>query len=98
MKKIGIRLFILIILLGSVFFYLKHDLEQDVIDYLIEEKNVDKGDIIVSDSFISNLPGSKNYMVSIKLKNDNRTYRYYRKDGQIILESYTENGREHVLP
>lgn len=36
-------------------------------------------------------------MVSIKLKNDAKTYFYYKNDSsKIILESYTENGREHV--
>lgn len=35
-------------------------------------------------------------MVSIKLKNDAKTYYYYIHHDEIILESYIENGTEHV--
>jgi hypothetical protein len=34
--------------------------------------------------------------VGVKLKNDTKTYFYYKKDGEIILESYVEDGVEYV--
>jgi len=36
-------------------------------------------------------------MVSVKLKNDNKTYYYYKDNGKVILESYVKNGKEHVI-
>lgn len=99
LKNLGITLLILVSLIGSIFLYIsfkKNSLENDVIEYLIEEKNLSKDDIIYRESFISNLSGDKNFMVSIKIKDDNKTYFYYKTDGEIILESYTENGTEYV--
>ncbi|MGP7818245.1 hypothetical protein [Niallia sp. 01092] len=98
-KKIWIVLFVVFILIGSLIAYIKFkekSVEGSVINYLTTEKNISKKDIISSGSFIANLSGNKNFMVGIKLKNDDKTYFYYKGNGKIILESYTENGVEHV--
>ncbi|MCD4838986.1 hypothetical protein LRS37_08875 [Neobacillus sedimentimangrovi] len=76
--------------------YKKSSVEQSVTKYLTTEKNISKNDIISSKPFIANLQGDKNWMVSIKLKNDDKTYYYYKSKNKVILESYVENGVEHV--
>ena len=99
MKEIGIILSVLIIFLGIGFGYIqykKSDVEKSVLEYLTTEKNSSKDDIVSSEPFISNLSGDKNWMVSIKLKNDDRTYYYYKSKNKIILESFVENGVEYV--
>lgn len=99
MRKIGIGLLILFIFIGIGFSYIqykKSSVEQGVIKYLTTEKNILNKDIISSEPFIANLQGYKNWMVSIKLKDDNKTYYYYENKNEIILESYEENGVEHV--
>lgn len=99
MKKIGMVLLILFIFIGIGFSYIqykKSNVEESVIKYLTTEKNISKSDIISSEPFIANLQGDKNWMVSIKLKDDNKTYFYYKSKGKVILESYTENRVEHV--
>lgn len=99
MKKFMIFLSLIAILIGSIFFYIeikKDILESDVIEYLIAEKGLNENDIISSEPFISNLRGSKNFMVSVQLKNDDIIYRYYKNKGKIILESYIKDGMEYV--
>lgn len=99
MRKKGIVVMVLIsILIASPFAYIhykKTSVEKSVINYLTTEKNISKTDIISSEPFIANLQGDKNWMVSIKLKDDNKTYFYYKSKDIIILESYVENGEEH---
>ena len=98
MKKLGIILLALIIFIGIGFGYIqykKSDVEKCVLEYLRTERNISKA-IVSSEPFISNLKGEKNWMVSIKLKNDDRTYYYYKSNNKIILESYVENGVEYV--
>ncbi|MFU0789249.1 MAG: hypothetical protein ACFWT6_04795 [Virgibacillus proomii] len=70
-----------------------------MIEYVTTKQNVPKNDILSSEPFISNLKGDKNCMVSIiKLKNDNKIYFYYQNnDNKIILESYNEDGVEHII-
>lgn len=99
MKKFLVTFGMLAALGGSVFgfiIYQKSNLENAVVDYLISEENIAKSKIITSEAFIANLSGARNYMVSVKLKNDDKSYFYYRENGKIHLESYTENGREFV--
>ena len=101
-KKLGITVLIILIIgiaVSGYVFYAKNKLENDVIEHVMIEKNIPKESIISSDTFIANLPGSKNYMVSIKIENDTNTYFYYKNENdEIILESYTdENGEEHII-
>lgn len=99
MKKLGTILLILLTFIGSGFGYIqykKSNVEQNVIDYLTTENNISKSDIISSEPFIANLQGDKNWMVSIQLKDDDKTYYYYKNKNEVILESYVENGVEHV--
>lgn len=70
--------------------------EARVTEYLIEQESIEENSIVLSDSFIANLPGARNWMVAIKLEDDERTYYYYSQKGQVYLESYTENGIEYV--
>ena len=94
-------MFVLILLLfvgGGLGYiqYKKAVVEQSVIEYLTTKRNISKSDIISSEPFIANLPGDKNWMVSIRLKDDQKTYYYYKNKNKVILESYVENGVEHV--
>ena len=99
MKKIGTILLVLFIFIAIGFSYIqykKSDVEDKVIEYLTTEKNISKDDIISSEPFISNLKGNKNWMISIKLRNDDKTYYYYKNNHKIVLESYVKNGVENV--
>ncbi|WP_026683367.1 DUF3139 domain-containing protein [Heyndrickxia coagulans] len=99
-KKILIMIILIIIVVGSSFafiYYKKSSTKNSVVEYLTTEKNIPKKNIIQSKPFIANLKGNKNYMVSVKLKNDNKTYYYYKDNGKVILESYVKNGKEHVI-
>ncbi|MFB1052263.1 hypothetical protein, partial [Paraliobacillus sp. JSM ZJ581] len=100
-KVIWIPILIIIILVGSFFGFIelkKNSLKNNVVEYLITEENISENEIVSSEPFISNLKGNKNYMVSIKLRNDAKTYFYYQnEDNKIIMESYTEDGEEHVV-
>jgi len=98
MKK-RIMIVLILIFIGVVIGYIpykKANAEHHVIEYLTTKMNISKSDIISSEPFIANLPGNKNWMVAIKLKNDNKTYYYYKNKNEVILESYVENGVEHV--
>jgi hypothetical protein len=99
MKKIGTVVLMLLIFIGIGFSYIqykKSNVEQSVTEYLTTEKNISKNDIIFNKPFIANLQGDKNWTVSIKLKDDDKTYYYYKSKNKVILESYVENGVEHV--
>ena len=99
MKKVITIFLVLIIFIAGGFSYIqykKSDVEESVIDYLTTKENVVWDDIVSSEPFISNLKGDKNWMVSIKLKNDDNTYFYYKTDNKIILESYVKDGVEFV--
>ncbi|KIL51668.1 hypothetical protein KP77_11800 [Jeotgalibacillus alimentarius] len=99
MKKAFMILLILAVLTAAGFGSVKvvqASVEKSVIEYLINEKNIPEDQIVFSESFIANLPGDKNWMVSIRLKDDAKTYYYYRSSGKIVLESYTESGVEYV--
>lgn len=99
MRKALVILLLLILLSATGFGFMKAvqaSVEKSVIEYLITEKNISEDQIIVSEPFIANLPGEKNWMVGIRLKDDEKTYYYYRSNGEVLLESYTEKGIEHV--
>ncbi|MDQ0229100.1 hypothetical protein [Metabacillus malikii] len=100
MKKSRFALFFIlscVVVLFGYFHFLKMNLDNRVVEHLITEQHIPKDTIISTEPFISNLEGNKHLMVSVKLKNDDRTYFYYKgKENNIILESYTGNGTEYV--
>ena len=101
-KKLGITLLVLLVIGIGIFGYIvyeKNKLENDIVDHLVTEKNILEEDILSSEAFIANLPGRKNYMVSVEIKNDTNTYFYYKnKNNEITLESYTDkNGEGHII-
>ncbi len=92
-------LLILLVFIGIPFSYIqykKSEVEESVMKYLMTEENVAKSNIISSEPFIANLKVDKNWMVSVKLKDDDKTYYYYKSNNEVILESYVEDGVEHV--
>lgn len=96
-KNIIIAIVALIVIIGSPFVYVQYKLrsaQKSVTEYLTTNGNIPPKNIIYNERF---LRGNKNWMVAIKLVNNDRTYYYYKDNGKIILESYTENGEEHVL-
>ncbi|WP_232713418.1 hypothetical protein [Bacillus xiapuensis] len=85
-KKIGITLLILLVLLIGIFGYIaykKNEVKNAVEDYLINEEQVKKEDILTLEPFIANLSGDKNYLVLVQIKNDEKKY-YYFKDTKKI--------------
>lgn len=96
MKQILIGLVLLAVLIAAGVTGRLAYVEMRVTEYLIEQESIPEESILVSDSFIANLPGARNWMVAIKLKDDARTYYYYSQKGQVYMESYTENGIEYV--
>ncbi|MBK3497134.1 hypothetical protein JFL43_20320 [Viridibacillus sp. YIM B01967] len=102
MKKAGIFIIVLsIIAIGvfGVFKFKMNTVESAVLNYLITEENIPEDMILNALGFIANLPNERNWMVSVKLKEDDKTYYYYKnKNDEVILESYVENGYEYVYP
>lgn len=100
MKKILIFIFSLLIVIGGIFGYVKYkfiSVENAVNKYLTTEANIPEKSIEYK-PFIANLSGSRNWMVSVKIKGDSKTYRYYKNDeGKIVLGSYNKNGEEIYL-
>ena len=100
MKKVFTFIFILFILIGGIFGYVKYKLytvEKAVLEYLITDENISEEDI-TAEPFIANLSGEKNWMVSIKIKDDTKTNSYYKnKDNKIVLESYVDENYELTL-
>ncbi|MFC7372571.1 hypothetical protein ACFQPF_12910 [Fictibacillus iocasae] len=99
LKKLGIMIGIVLLLIGSVYGYItykKNDVKEDVLHFLTSEKKISEENIVTAEPFIANLRGNKNWMVSVKLKDDSRTYYYYKNDkDEIIMESYTEKQVEY---
>ncbi len=100
MKKVFTFIFILFILIGGIFGYVKYKqytVEKAVLEYLITDENISEEDI-TAEPFIANLSGEKNWMVSIKIKDDPKTYSYYKnKDNKIVLESYVDGNYEPTI-
>ncbi|WP_062514693.1 DUF3139 domain-containing protein [Halobacillus sp. KGW1] len=99
MKKMGAIVFSVLLIIGIGFGYVQYkkvSVEQRVMEYLTTEKHLKESDIVSSEPFIANLRGDKNWMVSVRLKDDERTYYYYRSKGKVVLESYVEDGVEHA--
>jgi len=86
---------VIIIIFGYVQY--KHaSTENAVRDYLFVSEGLSM-DSVETDPFIANLQGHKNWMVSVKIEGDPKTYYYFVNDEeQVVLESYVENGVENV--
>ena len=99
MKKLFKYLFVLIILVGLPTGYIQYKfmkVENAVTDYFLHTERLSEA-AFKTEPFIANLSGDKNWMVSVKVEGDSATYFYYvNNSNQIVLESYVENGREHV--
>lgn len=97
MKKICKYLLGMLLLIGLGFGYVQYKFitaENSVTNYLVHIKPEMS---YKTEPFIANLPGDKNWMVSVKIEGEARTYFYYvNKKKQLVLESYVENGIEYV--
>lgn len=63
---------------------------KEVKEYLTGTEGHAASDIVEMESFISNMPGDENWMVSVVLKGDKGHYSYYydREQDKVLLESY----------
>lgn len=91
---------VLALVIGGIlgyFAYKKNGVEKAVREYLIENGTAES-EIESLEPFVANLSGDKNYMVAVNLKNDERTYYYYKDTDQneVILESYTLDGETYM--
>lgn len=77
--------------------YRKWEVEQAVTEYL-GDKGIKKSKIVSLESFIANLRGDQNYMVAVKLKDDERTYYYYKdqESDDVVFESYVDNQKVYA--
>lgn len=97
MKKI-LKIFfglavVIIIAVGYVQFKFI-SIEKAVIEYLTINKKVPEKNI-VTDPFMANLSGEKNWMVAVTLKGDSKIYSYYlNNQNQLVLESIVEENGE----
>ncbi|MFJ8458226.1 hypothetical protein ACIQ57_03740 [Lysinibacillus xylanilyticus] len=100
MKKIYKISLVLLILLSIIFGYIQfkfNSTNKAVMDYLIDSEGLSK-DSLKTEPFMANLSGSKNWMVSVKIEGDSKTYYYYlNRENKVVLESYVENGVEKVM-
>lgn len=89
----------MIILIGMVIGYVQYKfvtVENGINDYLLHTEGLSEASF-KTEPFIANLSGNKNWMVAVKVEGDSKTYFYYvNKKRQIVLESYVENGMDHV--
>ncbi|MFC4386430.1 hypothetical protein ACFOZ1_01275 [Gracilibacillus marinus] len=92
MKK-GLLIFGIIVLLivMSIYGYVtfkKVSLKNDVEDYLLFT-GVNEDDIVMLTPLIANIEGDKNFQVSVRFKDDENIYYYYKdtKEDKVILES-----------
>lgn len=88
---------VIIIVVGYIQFKFI-SIEKAVIEYLtVNEKVPEKN--IMTDPFIANLSGAKNWMVAVTLKGDSKIYSYYlNNQKELVLESIVkENGEVEIL-
>lgn len=70
--------------------------ENYVTEYVVNVKGIPEASF-KTEPFIANLPGEKNWMVSVKEDGNTRTYFYYvNKENQIVRESYVIDRVEHI--
>jgi hypothetical protein len=83
----------------GIYQFKMYTVEQAVLEHLITEEKIPEDRILKTEGFIANLPGERNWMVSVKLKEEEKTYYFFKdKNDQVILESYVLNGYETVYP
>lgn len=65
---------------------------KEVKEYLVAEGHAES-DIVELESFMANLPGDRNWMVSVGLKGEKGLYSYYydREQDKVILESHNQD-------
>ncbi|WP_099353168.1 hypothetical protein [Fredinandcohnia onubensis] len=101
MKKILTIFLGLVVVIIVVVGYIQYKFistEKAVFEYLtVNKKHPEEN--ITTHPFIANLPGEKNWMVSVKIKEDSKTYYYFlNHQNKVVLESYVdENGVGDVL-
>ena len=94
---LGIALIIsLIIGYGVYDLYKINAVKTFVEEYLEEEGHIDD-EISVLEKFRANLPGDRHWMVAVRLKEDNKTYYYFKTKNMLVLESYVLNSTDNVV-
>ncbi|MBM7608495.1 flagellar basal body-associated protein FliL [Lysinibacillus composti] len=100
MKEIYKYLLGLVAVIAIVFGFVQyqlHSTEKAVQNYLLENEGLSAMNI-ETEPFIANLAGDKNWMVSVKVDDDAKTYSYFLNNkGNVVLESYVENGVVKVV-
>lgn len=71
--------------------------EKAVIKYLTDNKQLSE-ESISTKPFIANLQGNKNWMISVRVEGDAKTYSYFlNDDDKVVLESYVDSGTVKIL-
>ncbi|MDM5333915.1 hypothetical protein QUF56_11815 [Ureibacillus composti] len=100
MKEIYKYLLGLLAVIAIVFGFVQyqlHSTEKAVKNYLLENEGLSATDF-ETEAFIANLAGDKNWMVSVKIDDDAKTYSYFLNNkGHVVLESYIENGVVNIV-
>ena len=100
MKVIYTFILCLVIIIITAIGYVQYKFittENEVMEYLTVNEKL-KEESFKTKPFIANLPGDKNWMVSVMIKADNKKYYYYlTNEGKVVLESIVENGIENVF-
>lgn len=100
MKKILIAISILLIVVSCGFGYVKYKqytIENAVINYLTTDSDI-PSEKIITEPFIANMPGNKNWMVKVNIKGDSKVYSYYKNnEGKVVLDSYIEDGEVTIV-
>ena len=89
-----------VVLVGGITAYIqgKHYVtRKEVKEHLTQNEGIAAADIEDCDSFIANLPGDRNWMVSVGIKGEKGHYYYYydREQGKVALESRIVDGEEY---
>ena len=89
-----------VVLVGGITAYIqgKHYVtRKEVKEHLTENEGIAAADIEDCDSFIANLPGDRNWMVSVGIEGEKGHYYYYydREQGKVALESHIVDGKEY---
>ena len=71
---------------------------KEVKEYLVQHEGYVESDIEDMDSFLANLPGDQNWMVSVGIKGKKGHYYYYydREQDRVVFDSYIVDGMEYT--